>query len=285
MNRIIIDLHCHSTISDGILSPSDLVKYAHKKNVKVLALTDHDDISGLKDARNESIQKNIIFINGVEISVTWRKRTIHIVGLNFDDKNENLKKQLKLIRDGRENRAIKMSEELGNVGIKNALKGARNYSKSGSLGRIHFAQYLVETGLAKNVKSVFKKYLTEGKPGYVNHTWAPIKDAVRWINDAGGIAVIAHPGRYDMGSKLYPELFKEFKDYGGGGVEIMSGSQDPSQLNYFANLSNQFGLLSSCGSDFHGPGISFRDMGKLYSFPKECTPIWSSWNQLNEINH
>ncbi len=276
----IIDLHCHSTISDGLLTPSELVNYANECNVNVMALTDHDDIAGLEEARKVSDKLGIVFINGVEISVTWNKRTLHIVGLNFDDKNNSLLSGLKSIRDGRELRAEKMALSLGMAGIMNAYQGARRYAKNSTIGRIHFAQYIVEQGYAKDIKSVFKKYLTPGKPGFFDHQWVALEDAVSWIKNSGGEAVIAHPGRYDMGSKLYPRLFQEFKELGGSGVELISGSQDPAQTNYFCKLANDYELFGSCGSDFHGPGISHKAMGSVCNMPQLCQPIWNKWAHL-----
>jgi 3',5'-nucleoside bisphosphate phosphatase len=279
----IIDLHCHSTISDGLFSPEELVKYAHSKDVQVLALTDHDDIDGLDRAREKASSLGMIFINGVEISVTWQKRTLHIVGLNFDHHNEALATNLTKIRKGRDARAIKIAHGLGMAGVMGALEGARSYCKDGSVGRIHFAQYLAEKGYAKDVKSVFKKFLTPGKPGYVEHVWANLTEAVAWITGAGGVAVIAHPGRYDMGNKLYPKLMNDFKLAGGEAIEVVSGSQDPSQSEYFAKLANEYGLFASCGSDFHGPGISFRQMGQKQTIPSSCRPVWDKWPVIKKL--
>ena len=279
----IIDLHCHSTISDGLFSPEELVKYAHSKDVQVLALTDHDDIDGLDRAREKATSLGMTFINGFEISVTWQKRTLHIVGLNFDHHNEALATNLTKIRKGRDARAIKIAHGLGMAGIMGALKGARSYCKDGSVGRIHFAQYLAEKGYAKDVKSVFKKFLTPGKPGYVEHVLANLTEAVAWITGAGGVAVIAHPGRYDMGNKLYPKLMNDFKLAGGEAIEVVSGSQDPSQSEYFAKLANEYGLLASCGSDFHGPGISFRQMGQKQTIPSSCRPVWDKWPVIKKL--
>ena len=284
MKTPIIDLHCHSTISDGIFSPEDLVKYAHSKKVQVLALTDHDDIDGLDKARKIANSLGIIFINGVEISVTWHKRTLHIVGLNFNNKNKRLYEGLSSIRSGRDLRAKKIADALSLVGISNSFEGACSYSRDGAVGRMHFAQFLVEKGYAKDIKNVFKKFLTPGKPGYVEHVWADLQSAVSWITQAGGDAVIAHPGRYDMGSKLYPKLMADFVAFGGVGIEVMSGSQDPSQANYFARLANDFSLFSSCGSDFHGPGVSFRQMGHIHELPAICKPIWNRWQVLDSVN-
>jgi 3',5'-nucleoside bisphosphate phosphatase len=280
MNIPNIDLHCHSTISDGLLSPRSLVSFAAEKNVSVLALTDHDDIAGLEQAKIHADKLNIVFINGVEISVTWNKRTLHILGLNFDASNQELISGLRGIREGRLKRAEKMADSLGMAGIHGSLEGAKSYVHSSTIGRIHFAQFLVAKGYAKDIKTVFKKFLTKGKPGYVEHEWASLEESLGWIKNAGGDAVLAHPGRYDLGKKLLPKLMEDFKSYGGVGIEVSSGSQDPSQSNFFAKLANDYGFLASCGSDFHGVGISHRALGGIKTLPDECIPIWSKWTLI-----
>jgi predicted metal-dependent phosphoesterase TrpH len=285
MNIPIIDLHCHSNVSDGLLSPAELMSHAAENNVQAIALTDHDDIAGLSEASITAKSLNIIFINGVEISVTWKKRTLHIVGLNFDKDNKLLFQGLKKIRDGRYKRAQLMADGLGMAGIQGAMDGANSYAKSSTIGRIHFAQFLVAQGYAKDISAVFKKFLTPGKPGYVDHEWISLEESIRLINGAGGDAIIAHPGRYDMGNKLYPKLFQEFKDLGGTGVEVMSGSQDPSQANYFSKLAANYNLFSSCGSDFHGKGISHRALGNVRSLPNDSIPIWTKWDQIKKLFH
>jgi predicted metal-dependent phosphoesterase TrpH len=285
MNIPIIDLHCHSNVSDGLLSPAELMSHAAENNVQAIALTDHDDIAGLSEASITAKSLNIIFINGVEISVTWKKRTLHIVGLNFDKDNKLLFQGLKKIRDGRYNRAQLMADGLGMAGIQGAMDGAKSYAKNSTIGRIHFAQFLVAQGYAKDISAVFKKFLTPGKPGYVDHEWISLEESIRLINGAGGDAIIAHPGRYDMGNKLYPKLFQEFKDLGGTGVEVMSGSQDPSQANYFSKLAANYNLFSSCGSDFHGKGISHRALGNVRSLPNDSIPIWTKWDQIKKLFH
>ena len=285
MNIPIIDLHCHSNVSDGLLSPAELMSHAAENNVQAIALTDHDDIAGLSEASITAKSLNIIFINGVEISVTWKKRTLHIVGLNFDKDNKLLFQGLKKIRDGRYKRAQLMADGLGMAGIQGAMDGAKSYAKNSTIGRIHFAQFLVAQGYAKDISAVFKKFLTPGKPGYVNHEWISLEESIRLINGAGGDAIIAHPGRYDMGNKLYPKLFQEFKDLGGTGVEVMSGSQDPSQANYFSKLAANYNLFSSCGSDFHGKGISHRALGNVRSLPNDSIPIWTKWDQIKKLFH
>lgn len=285
MNIPIIDLHCHSNVSDGLLSPAELMSHAAENNVQAIALTDHDDIAGLSEASITAKSLNIIFINGVEISVTWKKRTLHIVGLNFDKDNKLLFQGLKKIRDGRYKRAQLMADGLGMAGIQGAMDGAKSYAKNSTIGRIHFAQFLVAQGYAKDISAVFKKFLTPGKPGYVDHEWISLEESIRLINGAGGDAIIAHPGRYDMGNKLYPKLFQEFKDFGGTGVEVMSGSQDPSQANYFSKLAANYNLFSSCGSDFHGKGISHRALGNVRSLPNDSIPIWTKWDQIKKLFH
>jgi predicted metal-dependent phosphoesterase TrpH len=267
------------------LTPADLISHAAENDVQAIALTDHDDIAGLKEASLAAKKLNIIFINGVEISVTWNKRTLHIVGLNFDMNNKPLFEGLKKIRDGRFKRAQLMANSLGMAGIQGAMDGAKSYAKSSTIGRIHFAQFLVAQGHAKNISAVFKKFLTPGKPGYVDHEWISLEESIRLINDAGGDAIIAHPGRYDMGSKLYPRLFQEFKDLGGSGIEVMSGSQDPSQANYFSKLAASLDLFSSCGSDFHGKGISHRALGNISQLPDNSIPIWTKWEILRKFFH
>jgi predicted metal-dependent phosphoesterase TrpH len=277
------DLHCHSTVSDGTLAPAELVARAAERGVKVLALTDHDDVDGLNDAAAAARQHGIQLINGVEISVSWGSHTLHIVGLNVDPGSAPLVGGLRGIRDGRGARAQLMADSLARCGIGGALAGAYHYAGNPALiGRTHFARFLVESGHCKDVQSVFKNYLVSGKPGYVPHQWASLPDAVNWITGSGGVAVLAHPGRYTagrkkMGSTTLRELLREFVDLGGRGIEVVSGSHTPEQYAEFARYAREFDLLASCGSDFHGPGESYRDLGRLPDFPLECRPVWLAW--------
>ncbi|MBL79675.1 MAG: phosphatase [Nitrosomonadaceae bacterium] len=275
-----IDLHCHSTVSDGTLTPTQLVKRAAMRGVSVLALTDHDDLDGLDEARRVASENDITFINGVEISVTWRNRTLHIVGLGVDPKYSPLVQGLEVIRNGRTTRGNKIAEELDKSGIRGSLEGAYCYAGEGGLiGRTHFARYLVDQGYAKNVKSVFKKYLVRGKPGHVTHHWASLSDAVGWICGSGGQAVIAHPARYKLGKNLLDELLLEFRALGGSGLEVITASHTPEQSLIFAHHANRMNLLASCGSDFHGPDESYFDLGLIPEFPVECKPIWHDWDK------
>ena len=279
-----IDLHCHSTISDGILSPQDLVAYAAKSGVKVLALTDHDDVSGLQAARVAALQHDIHFINGVEISATWKKRTLHIVGLKIDAENTALKTALDKVRIGRDERAQEMAAGLAKVGIEGAYEGANAIAKQSILTRSHFAQFLVQSGHVKDVKTVFKKFLVKGKPGFVDHQWMSLEAAVGLINDCGGSAVIAHPGRYDLGKINMLLLMHEFKSYGGAAIEVVTGSHTPPQYQQFAKIAHQFSLKSSIGSDYHGPGLSYMAMGCVPELPAGCVPVWDDWPEAQYLN-
>jgi len=279
------DLHCHSNVSDGTLTPTELVERAAGRDVKVLALTDHDDVAGLADAAQAAARLDMEFINGVEISVSWRKHTLHIVGLNIYPKNPVLAEGLRVIRSGRRQRAVLMAESLARSGIGGVLEGAYRYAANPDIiGRTHFARYLVEAGHCKDVRSVFNRYLVKGKPGYVPHQWAELKDAISWIRASGGVAVLAHPGRYTagrnaMGKTTLLELLQEFVDLGGQGIEVVSGSHTPPQFAEFARYAQEFHLLCSCGSDFHGPEESYRDLGRLPDFPMECRPVWTYWEK------
>lgn len=274
------DLHCHSNISDGTLTPTELVSRAAGRGVKVLALTDHDDVAGLDEARAAAAQHGMAFINGVEISVSWRSHTLHIVGLGISPDYPLLAEGLRGVRSGRGLRARKMADELAKIGIGGVLEGAYRYAgNQNMIGRTHFARYLVEAGHCKDVKSVFKRYLVKGKPGFAPHQWANLADAIGWIHGSGGLAVLAHPGRYmagrsGMGKKTMRELLAEFVELGGQALEVVTGSHTPEQYAEFARYAAEFNLLTSCGSDFHGPGESYRDMGRLPDFPLGCRPVW-----------
>lgn len=280
---MIIDLHCHSNISDGVLSPKELVAHAAHRGVQVLALTDHDDVSGLVEARSAALQHDIIFINGVEISVTWKKRTLHIVGLKINPEDVALTHALKNVRNMRETRAIEIANSLEKVGIKNAFLGAKKFANQSIMTRVHFARFLVENGYAKDVKSVFKKYLVKGKPGFVDQQWMSLQEAVQLILDSGGIAVLAHPGRYDLGKENMHLLLNEFRAYGGMAIEVVTGSHRPEQYPHFAKLAHRFSLSASIGSDYHGPNLSYAEMGHLKTLPSGCVPVWQNWEETQHM--
>ena len=273
-----IDLHCHSSISDGVLTPTQLVERAKFRGVETLALTDHDDIAGLTEAQKAAKDNHIELINGVEISVSWRGRTLHILGLAIDPKYTPLVEGLATLRAGRLSRAKRIADELKKIGIHDSLEGAYAYvGNQGIIGRTHFARFLSEQGHAKDVKSVFKKYVVKGKPGYTPHQWAELSDAIDWIRGSGGQAVIAHPGRYDLGKNVMQDLLNEFRALGGHGLEVISPSHTLEQVNFYAQHARTMQLAVSCESDFHGPNESYYDLGQLPNIPADCTPIWYNW--------
>ncbi|MDO9365345.1 MAG: 3',5'-nucleoside bisphosphate phosphatase [Methylotenera sp.] len=278
-----IDLHSHSNISDGLLSPTDLVEHAATHGVKILALTDHDDISGLAEAQQAAIQYGIQLVNGVEISVTWKKRTLHVVGLNINPLNTILMKSLASVRQGRLERAKQMALGLEKAGIHGAFEAASTLAQQSILTRMHFARFLVERQYAKDAKSVFKKYLVKGKPGFVDHEWMSLESALNLITGSGGVAVLAHPGRYDIRRTNMLLLLEEFRALGGSAIEVVTGSHTAAQYVEYAKYAQLFGLKASQGSDYHGKGISFMEMGRLPALPSNCIPVWQDWPQTNAL--
>jgi len=269
------DLHCHSVVSDGTLTPEALAARAHTNGVELWALTDHDEIGGQHRARAAANSLGMRYLTGVEISVTFAGETVHIVGLGFDADDAQLQQGLRNTRGGRDLRAQDMSDQLAKVGIHGAYEGALKYVGNPELiSRTHFARFLVETGVCKDTPEVFRKYLTEGKPGYVVHRWAGLGDAVRWITQAGGMAVIAHPGRYKFTANEEYALFTEFQAHGGQGVEVVTGSHTPAEYIEYADVAKDMGLFASRGSDFHSPTESHTDLGTLPYLSGLLTPVW-----------
>ena len=275
-NLLNADLHCHSVVSDGTLSPEALAERAKANGVELWALTDHDEVGGLQRAAAAAKANGIHFLTGAEISVTFAGETVHIVGLGFDADNPAMVQGLHATRGGRQQRAIEMADGLAKVGILGAYEGALKFVGNPELiSRTHFARFLVESGACSNTSEVFRKYLTEGKPGYVPHRWATLKDAVTWITQAHGVAVIAHPGRYKFTANEEYALFTEFKAHGGQAVEVVTGSHSPPEYIKYAETAKEFGLAASRGSDFHCPDESRIDLGALPFLPGELTPVWT----------
>ena len=269
------DLHCHSTVSDGTLEPEALAARAKAGGVELWALTDHDEVGGLQRARAAALQEGLAWLAGCEISVSFAGVTVHIVGLGFDADDAALKAGLAKTRGGREERAREMAAGLAQVGIHGAYEGALPYVGNPELiSRTHFARFLVERGHCSDTGEVFRRYLTEGKPGYVPHRWAGLGDAVRWITAAGGIAVIAHPARYKFSPTEEYALFSEFKAHGGRGVEVVTGSHSAAEAIKYAETALEFDLLASRGSDFHSPTESRIDLGSLPDLPGRLSPVW-----------
>ena len=269
------DLHSHSVYSDGTLLPSQLVARAAQRKVTTLALTDHDGTGGLEEARAAAHEHGIELIDGVEISVTWRGCTVHIVGLGISALNSKLQDGLAATRGGRLERARKMAAAFDTMGIKGTLEGAQVLAANPELiSRTHFARYLLQQGVIKDVKSAFKRFLGGGQPCYVALEWASLSDAVRWINGSGGLAVIAHPGRYPLDTGQLRELLAEFRDLGGAAIEVVTSSHTPQQYRNFAEHARHYGLAASMGSDFHAPAESYHDLGGLPPLPDGSVPVW-----------
>jgi len=270
------DLHSHSTASDGGLAPRDVVIRACRQNVDVLALTDHDTTSGIDAAIDEASRRHIILIPGVEISVTWNGQTLHILGLHVDISAPELALGLARLRKFRHWRAEEIGKRLHKQGIPGAFEGAKAFAHESVISRTHFGQFLVKQGLARDMRAVFKKYLVQGKPGYVPGQWAELEDAISWINAAGGQAVIAHPCRYRLSWTRLRRLFAEFRELGGRGIEVVSSSHQPEEVQLLADYADHHGLYASAGSDFHFPDHSWAELGKIPALPAKCTPIWKS---------
>ncbi len=269
------DLHCHSVVSDGTLTPEALAARAKTNGVQLWALTDHDEIGGQDRAMAAAKAEGMKYLTGVEISITFAGKTIHIVGLGFDHNNEALVQGLRNTRGGRSERAKEMSDGLAKVGIVGAYEGSLKYVGNPELiSRTHFARFLVETGVCKDTSEVFRKYLTENKPGFVPHRWASLENAVTWITGAGGLAVIAHPARYGLTANEEFALFTEFKNHGGRGVEVITGSHSSADALQYAETALEFELAASRGSDFHSPEESHTDLGTLPWLPGQLTPVW-----------
>lgn len=275
-----IDLHCHSDVSDGTLPPAAVVARAAANGVQVLALTDHDDVAGVAAARTAAAATGLTLIAGVEISVSWGGQTVHVVGLRIDPAYPALAAGLAAIRRGRIERAQRMGDDLARSGIVGAYPGALDHAANKQMvGRTHFARWLVAQGHAPDIRAAFRHFLTRGHPGYVEHQWASLENAVGWIRASGGMAVIAHPGRYAFNARELHLLLDAFRALGGEGIEVITGSHHPSEYGKFADLARAFGLKASRGADFHAPGEGI-DIGRLPALPHYCQPVWQGWPEL-----
>jgi predicted metal-dependent phosphoesterase TrpH len=279
LHAINADLHCHSTASDGTLAPAAVAARAKANGVEIWALTDHDETGGLAEAAAAAARLGLRFVPGVEISVSFARETVHIVGLGIDACEARLAAGLAKTRAERDGRALRIGAELAKVGIPGAFEGALKYAGNPALiSRTHFARYLVERGVCASTGEVFRRYLVEGKPGFVPQQWARLAEALEWIHAAGGLAVIAHPGRYKLTPTEEMALFDEFKELGGEGVEVVTGSHARADFAKYADYARRLGLLASRGSDFHSPDESHTDLGlwdKLPALPEHLTPVWS----------
>ena len=272
-----IDLHTHSNMSDGTLSPTELVQRAHSKQVKTLALTDHDTTNGLFEARKAAQTLGVNLINGVEVSVTWEKKTIHIIGLNIDPGYEPLKKGLIKLQETRSERAEQIGIRLKKIGIPDAYEASKSIAGEGMITRTHFAHYIVQIDRATSMQNAFDRYLGQGKPGFVHTNWVDMGEAIGWIVGAGGNAVIAHPLRYRLTGSWIRRLLSSFKDAGGQAIEVVCGNSNPNNIRDSANYANRFDLAGSVGSDFHSPERRWIELGKFADLPATVKPLWNYW--------
>ena len=275
---MLIDLHSHTTASDGQLTPRELVERAENRQVHMLAITDHDSVDGLVDARQTIIDKQLklILINGIEITTNWLNHEIHVVGVNIDPEHATLTELILLQKDKREARAIEMGRRLEKANIPGAYEGAKLLAGDGAITRAHFARHLVATGVAPTFQKVFDKYLSRGNTGYVPHNWVDIETAIEVIHEAGGQAILAHPNHYDLSNKWMRRLFTDFKQFKGDAMEVAMGQQSPQMRLQLAMWSKEYQLLASQGSDFHFVG-RWRDLGKALHLPDIAEPIWANW--------
>ncbi|WP_111977351.1 PHP domain-containing protein [Algibacillus agarilyticus] len=274
-----IDLHSHTTCSDGSLTPAELVLRASTFEVDVLAITDHDSIQAL-DLAYEAKAKyklKLQIINGVEISTSWEGQEIHIVGLNVDRNCSLFKSRLDQQLQTRVNRAERYAHKLENCGIKGALAGANHYARGKSISRVHFAKFLVNEGHVSSFDQAFKKYLAKNAKAYVSPGWIDIPEAIKWIKEAGGQAVLAHPTRYDLTNKWVRKLVAYFAQEGGEAIEVSLPRQSPNEKQQLAQYAIDANLKASAGSDFHHIG-RFGELGRDINLPDIVTPIWHDWS-------
>jgi len=275
-----VDLHSHSQHSDGRLSVRDLVASAHQAGITTLALTDHDTTAGIADASRYASDSGMNLVPGVEISVSWRHRTVHILGLGIDAESEALQQGLQGLRDKRQQRAELIHRKLVAAGIDGALPWVQQRVNGGLISRTHFAEFLVDSGYAKDMRGVFKRYLVSGKPGHVSIHWCDLAEALTWIHGAGGVAVIAHPARYKLSRRKLIELIEDFIDCGGQGLEVVSSSHNEAECRQLGELASQYHLYASCGSDFHSPDQPWARLGHIPPLPSQCTPVWTLWSDI-----
>lgn len=277
METITADLHCHSTASDGTLPPAVVVRRAVENGVDILALTDHDSTAGLDEAQRQADESGIRLVPGIELSTTWKRKLLHIVGLGIDPDSLPLKQGISRLQAMREQRADGMDRSLAKAGITGAGKAARELAGVGMVTRTHFARYLIDAGIAQDMKDVFKRFLVRGKPGYVQVDWVDMSEAIDWIRSAGGQAVLAHPLRYKLTAAWLNRVLAAFRDYGGAGMEVVCGNHTPDDIARAALFARKHDLMASSGSDFHEPG-RWIELGRLRPLPEDLTPIWQLWD-------
>jgi len=268
-----IDLHCHSDVSDGTLTPAELVRRAAGRGVRRLALTDHDTVEGLDTAMTTAAGHGIDLIPGVELSTVWAKRTIHVVGLGFDPRAPALRAGLERLAALRAERAERIARSLDRAGIPGSLAGARALARGPSLGRNHFARFIWRHLSLRHMGEVYRRYLVNNRPGYVSVDWPALEEAVGWIRAAGGVAVIAHPARYKLTRTKLRELITAGQEAGLEGIEVANARSTPAEVNWLAEIARQHGLLASAGSDFHSHEQRWVELGRLPALPEDLPHV------------
>ncbi|MCG8379753.1 MAG: PHP domain-containing protein [Proteobacteria bacterium] len=271
------DLHTHSNASDGYFSAAELVKKAKEAGIKTLALTDHDTVAGLKQAKQSADKFGVNFINGIELSCQWNNKPIHIVGLNINPTSRIILDSIKLLEEIREERAIRIGEKLAKAGIVDAYKNAKRFAGNGTVTRSHFAQYIIESGHAKDQTDVFKRFLVRNKPGYAKVDWPSLEETINTINGAGGVAIIAHPMRYKVTATKLRKMIADFKLMGGKAIEVVTGNNNPEEIRTTASYAKKYDIAASVGSDFHNEQTPWNQLGKLKPLPKDLRPVWELW--------
>lgn len=278
-DRMHVDLHIHSTASDGSLAPADLMQLAHENAVEMLALTDHDTLAGLDEANHAAQQLGLHFIPGVELSVQWERKGLHLLGLNIDPSHRDMLQGIENLYTQRQHRAERIAKKLNALGVEGSLEGAQRYAGDGTLGRPHFARYLVEVGFVEDINDAFEKYLGRNKRAYVSTEWPELEDAIRWIRTAGGVAVLAHPLRYKLTKSWMRRLLKAFKGFGGAGIEVICGNYTPDEIITSVGYALRFDLQGSAGSDFHGHSTYAKQPGHLPALHSAITPVWTNFQR------
>lgn len=269
------DLHCHSTASDGALSPRDLVSRAFEQGVNVLALTDHDTVDGLEEARLQAQQLGMRLINGIELSCTHLNQCLHIVGLNIDPDHPGLREGLSKQQAIRDERAKRIADKLAKKGIPGVYEAVLVNAGKGEITRTHFAEYLLRQAYVNSMQEAFDRYLNKGQPAYVSTTWASLEEVVSWIVNAGGIAVLAHPLRYKLSNKWINRALAVFKEAGGQGIEVVNGRGSLEEVRLAQQFAERHQLVASTGSDFHAPDSPYLELGRLVELPATLIPVWS----------
>ncbi|MGY0215795.1 PHP domain-containing protein [Endozoicomonadaceae bacterium StTr2] len=272
-----VDLHCHSTASDGSLPPSDVLQRAREQGVSLLALTDHDTTRGVRELLDKGIPEDIRLLPGIELSTRWGTKEIHIVGLGFNIKAPLLESVERLQASSRQRRAEHIAGKLGRrmkIPAETVLQETMVFSGGNPPVRPHFADWLIEKGAVTEREQAFRRYIGANKVGNLSKFWPYMSQAVKWIKEMGGIAVLAHPGKYRVSPSQLRAIIKDFAEAGGEAMEVTGGMQPPGQAEQMARLADEFGLMASCGSDFHHPDSSWIELGKVGKLPEGCQPVW-----------